>query len=323
MTIVAVAAVTAIALTACTPELPVAGTAPAVEEPSAMTDSQVDRVIDETFAELRLADAALDPAPLTLRVGGDAAQVRAAQYLQAKVADGPAPDALPEDMLAVYVTSAEQWPRVMVGVTAEPEGGLTPVVMMWVQDDISTPYQLRHWAPMVPGASMPAMAGTSQGSEQVTLGENSVTPSPRAVVEDYMQLLREGPTSELNAQFAADGYRDRLFAARTALTSAAATAGGKYIDTVQPQMDKTFALKTADGGTFVLAPILIASSFSVTNAKVSVPAIDAPLVDGALNATVTHHYVDFIVLYVPGPGSERTLPAVVAADHHLVRVSAS
>src|SRR5690606_34695564 len=120
------------------------------------------------------------------------------QYLQAKVADGPVRDSLPADMLAVYVTSAEQWPRVMVGVSEEPEDGATPVVMMWVQDDVSTPYQLRHWAPMVPGASMPAMAGSSRGSAQVSLGEASVEPSPRAAVEDYLQLLREGPTSELN-----------------------------------------------------------------------------------------------------------------------------
>jgi hypothetical protein len=323
MTATAAAAMMAIVLTACTPPLPVVSEAPAIQEPSSMTDAQTERVVEETFAELALADAELDAGAFALRVGGDAAKVRAAQYLSAEVKDGPAVDELPAAMQAVYVTSAEQWPRIMVGVSEEPEGGLTPVVMLWVQDDIFTPYQLRHWAPMVPGASMPAMADASQGSPLLSLGEDVVEPSPRAALEDYLELLREGAGSDLNDQFAPDGYRDRLFAARKALTRAAGDADGKYIDTIQPQMDKTFALQTIDGGTFILAPIQIASSFSVKNAKVSVPAADKPLVDGSLKGKVTHHYLDFIVIYVPGPGSEKTLPAVVAAGHHLVRVSDS
>jgi hypothetical protein len=316
----ATAVASVLALTACTPEVPPVAQVPEVEQRAALVEDQADRIVEDTFAELAAADAGLDPDLFSLRVGGDAAKVRTAQYLQAKVKDGPKPSVLPDSMQAVYVSGAEEWPRLLVGVSTEPGEDLTPVVMLWVQDDVSAPYQLRGWAHMVPGARLPEMPGPTTGAEQLSLSEESVEPSPRKALEDYLELLREGAGSDLNDAYAPDTYRERLFTARKALSKAADEADGDYIDTIQPQMARTFALKTADGGALVFAPLEIASSFSVKDAKVSVPAADRPLVDGKLDTKVTHHYTDLMVLYVPGPGVD-SRPAVVAADHHLVRVS--
>src|SRR5690606_1577785 len=124
---------------------------------------------------------------------------------------------------------------------------------------------------------------------------------------------RQGADSPLNENFAPDTYRERLFAARDVLSEAASDAGGDYVDTIQSDLEGTYSMSTADGGALVFVPITVASSFSVDDATVSVPAADQPLVDGDLDDRVTHHYSDFVVIYVPGPGVD-SRPSVVAAE---------
>lgn len=320
--VVAAALATALALSACTPAVPVSAGTPSPDLKAALVDAQVQRILPETFAELAAADKAKDVSLLTDRVGGDAKVVRAAQYKQAKAKGGPAPSELPSGTQAVYVSAADTWPRLLVAVTDQPSDQLTPVVMVWVQDDVTSDYQLREWAHMIPGATLPAMPGPTTGAAQLALDDTSVTPSPGKALADYLELVRQGAGSDLNAQFAPDSYRERLFTARTVLTKAAKAAGGGYLDTIQPDEEHTYAFQTADGGALVFAPVSVASSFSVKNATVSVPATDQPLVQGKLTNKVTHRYRDLIVLYIPGPGTTAK-PGVVAADHHLIKVSPS
>lgn len=316
------AAAIALALAACTPPAPVVAGTPAPELQAAVVDAQIARILPETFAELAAADAAKDPTLLTDRVGGDAKLVRAAEYKQASIKGGAAPTELPSNTQAVYVSAAGTWPRLLVAVTAQPTDQLTPVVMLWVQDDVSSDYQLRGWAHMIPGATLPAMPGPATGATQLALDAATVTPSPGKALADYLELLRQGAASDLNSQFAPDSYRDRLFTARTVLTKAAKAAAGAYVDTFQPDEAHTYTFQTADGGALVFAPVSVASSFSVKNATVSVPSADQPLVVGKLTNKVTHTYQDLIVISIPGPATNAK-PVVVAADHHLIKVSPS
>ncbi|WP_152650488.1 hypothetical protein [Demequina aurantiaca] len=321
MTVVAMAAAgAAVLLAGCTPAVPVAGVAEPVEVTAAVTDDQSDRVQSQTFEELAVADEAKSTKTLDVRVGGDAKVVRGAEYKQQSADDGPKPDVLPSDMQAVYVTSAETWPRVMVGVSDQPSEDTTPVVSVWVQDDVDTPYQFRNWAHMVPGATLPAMPGPTVGADELAMDSTIGEDTLQSYVDNYLELLRKGEDDDLNETFAEDSYRDQLFTARGVLTAAAKKADGKYVDTVEPEEKSTYALATADGGALIFAPLRIDSSFSVEDAKVSVPAADEPLVDGDLVDKVTHEYRDMVVMYVP-PADSEDLPAVVAADHHLVRVS--
>jgi hypothetical protein len=308
-------------LAGCVDEPPGPVDAPALPATAALLTPQVDAVVSETMAEIAAADAEKSADSLTVRVGGDAATVRAAEYKVATGEDAPQPQVLPAEMQAVYVSSADVWPRVFATVSVQPSDTITPVIMLWVQDDIDSPYQMRGWAHMIPGATLPAMPGPTSGALQLPLTDSGVTPDPLVAVNDYLELLRQGADSELNDAFAPDSYRDRLFAARDVLTKAAKDADGAYVDTVQSDESATYALSTADGGALVFAPVAIASAFSVENATVSIPAVDEPLLTGDLESKVTHHYQDMIVMYIPGPGAE-ALPAVVGADHQLVRVTA-
>ncbi|MFN3865945.1 MAG: hypothetical protein ACK4MD_04435 [Demequina sp.] len=319
----AAAAAGAVLLTGCVADVPAPVTsAPPMTEAAALLEEQTARVIDETLAELAAADAARDAELLTDRVGGDAKELRAIEYVLAGEEDGPALTEIPSTMQAVYVSGAETWPRTLVAVTEQASDDVTPVVLMWIQDSIDAEYQLRGWAHMIPGATLPAMPGTSSGAEQLEMSSDTLDPTPETVLTNYVALLREGEGSEFEDEFEADSYRQRLFAARETLTEAAEDSDGEYTDTIDTNVGRSHVMGTADGGALVFAPIRLTSSFSVEDATVSIPAGDEPLLEGELDDTVTHEYLDMIVLYIPGPDVD-ALPAVVAAEHTLIKVSDS
>lgn len=310
----------ALVASGCVAPPPSPGPAPQMAREAALLDTQAAAVAADTFARLTEADAALDASLLGDRVAGDALTVRTAQYKVARSVSDAKPEVLPSEMQALYVSAESSWPRVLAGVSAQPGDNLTPVVSLWVQDDIASPYSLRAWAHMIPGASMPSMASDVTGAAQLSVTESSVAPTPQEAIEQYVEYLRAGKGSELAAAFAPDTYAERLFAGRDVLSTAASGAGGAYSDTIEADLENAYVMATADGGALVFAPLTVASAFSVSNAKVSVPAADQALVEGTLDATVTHHYRDLIVLYIPGPGTGG-LPTVVAADHHLIKVT--
>lgn len=281
---------------------------------------QAQRIVTDTFAAVEEGDAALDSSLLEPRLGAEAITARQAEYTIAGAVAEATPDELPAGTQALYVSGSAGWPRVMAAVSEVPEDGLTPIVYLWVQDSVHEPYTLRGWAHMLPGAAFPAMPGFVSGAAQVPLTEDGVEPSPRQALEDYLEYLRGGADSELASSFAPDAYADQLFAARSALSSAAAEADGNYVDTIQPDIARTFTLSTADGGVMVFAPVQIASSLSVQDASLRLSELDQALLDGSVDDRVTHHYDDLVVLYVPGPGSD-ALPTVVAAEHRLVDVT--
>jgi len=303
-------------LAACDIPLPVPSTTPDVVPPGAVLADQSGAILADTFASLAAADAAKQADLDALRVGGDAAAVRSAEYLVA-AAGGAAPDVLPSDILAVYASNANDWPRAMVVITAAPDATLTPLVLMWVQDDARSDYQLREWAHMLPAAIVPAMANQSVGFAQIPLDSPGFSLTPKAAIDAYVDVLTKGEPNP--STFAPDTYRDRMFSARAALTAAAAARSGSYVDKVVARPDEAFALVTAEGSALVLVPITVKSVFTVPGAQLALPASDKALLDGTLADRVVHYYRDFVVLSIPKDAS--LLPSVVAADHHLVDVT--
>ncbi len=320
MSALAVGAAALLTLAACVPAPPEVGTAPPIARQANLIDSQAQAIIADTMAHLAAADAALDVSQAGDRIAGDALAVRTAQLTVAAAVPEKAPDVLPVQQQAIYVSAADTWPRVLAAVSVEPDENTTPVVTLWVQDSIDTPYSLRGWAHMIPGASMPAMPTDVTGAQQLPWDTTESTPTPQEAVEGYLDFLRQGAASELASRYGTDSYAALLFTARDTLTAAAATANGTYLDTIESDAGQTYVLATADGGVLIFAPVAITSSLAVTNAKVSIKDADAALVDGTLESTVTHRYRDLVVLHIPAAGTG-VLPTVVAADHHLVSVA--
>lgn len=320
-TLMIAVALSATMLAGCVPDVPEPATAESPQASAAVVQSQIDRIVPATMTELAAADEAADASLLTDRVTGTAATVRAAEYKIAKADENDKPDLIPDTMQAVYVSSAEDFPRVMVAVSEQPEDETTPVVLLWIQEDVDSDYRMVDWAHMIPGATLPAMPGAATGAEQLSLDDDSLAATPRSVVEDYLELLRQGPDGELADTFEPDTYRDRIFDARKKLTDAVKESEGTYLDTVQSDFDHTYVLGTAEGGALVFAPVTIDSSFAVAGGStVSVSATDKALLEGEVKDKFTTHYLDLLVFHIPADAEAK--PAVVAADHHAVKVTA-
>lgn len=319
MTAAAGALAGALLLTACAPDPGPVPPAPALEAQAAVTEERAQVIIDATFDQLALADKNVAAADLAPRWAADALTVRTAQYTILGAVPEAGLPALPSAMQRVYVTGTETWPRVMAAVSEVPSETETPVVYLWVQENADEPYKVVAWAHMIPGATLPAMPGPADGAVQLTLDEAGVEPTPNEVLTTYLEYLRQGSGSELAASFAPDSYAAQLFAARESLTAAAATASGAYVDTIQPDLEHTYVVSTQDGGALIFAPVQIDSSFSVSGATLTVSGTDAPLQTGSVSTRATYVYRDFVVIAVPPPG-QGALPAVVAAQHHLVSI---
>ncbi len=315
---VAVAAAT-LALTACAIPVPETPAAPTLENQGALLESQSSAVVSQTFTELAAADDASDATAFGVRVGGDARLARAAEYV-VKAAGGDAPAKIPTQLQAVYSTDQETWPRVFAGVTEAPSDSLTPVVLVWVQDDVTQPYQMRYWAHMLPAAVLPAMPVQATGTDMLSLDANGLTMTPSAAIELYTTILNDGTKGERAHEFAPDAYRERMFAARDELLGTAKKRGGDYTDKITARTDEAFVLRTGEGGALVFVPMTVTSTFKVAGAQLTLPKKDKALLSGKLKDQVVHNYSDYIVISVPPEGSLE-LPAVVAADHHLLTVS--
>lgn len=320
--IVLVGVVAATLLAACTPAPPVTGPAPMMERQASLVDTQAQGIVLQTFDAIARADASQDITLAGDRISGDAATVRAAQYTVAATDSARQPDQLPTEQQAIYVSSSSTWPRVMAAVSVEPTDSTAPVVTLWVQDTVNSPYSLRGWAHMIPGAALPAMPTDAIGAAELSLDSDLTSPTPGEALATYLDYLRQGPSGELAASFEPDRYAELLFTARDTLTSAAAAAAGNYVDTIDPDLAHSYVLETADGGALVFAAVSVASAFSVSapGATVSLQDADVALVSGSLTTSVVHRYRDFVVIHVPPVGSG-VKPMVVAADHHLVTVT--
>ncbi len=307
-------------LAACTPAVPQPVAALPAQETSAVTQVQIDRIVPATFAELAAADEAADADLLGERVAGDAVLVRSMEYAVAAVDGAGEPDVIPEDMQAVYVTDAEEWPRIMVGVTEPADESTTPVVAMWVQADVDSEYQMVGWAHMIPGATLPQMPGVGVGTPMVDLDDPDLDPTE--VLHGYLDYLRHGSNSEYADAFGEDSYRDQIFANRRELNTIAQQASGRYRETIESDLDRTFALRTSDGGALLFAPVVIDGVFAVEDgATVTLSSLDQSLINGTVKDRVRHRYRDLIVISIPADAD--TLPVAVAADHQLTAVSAN
>ncbi|MDN4482544.1 hypothetical protein [Demequina lignilytica] len=319
VTLAALAVAPALALAACTPSVPQPVAAVPAQETSAVTQVQIDRIVPETFAELAAADEAADASLLGERITGDAVTVRTMEYAIAEVDGAGDPDVIPEDMQAVYVTDAETWPRVMVGVTEAPDESTTPVVVLWVQEDVESDYRMVGWAHMIPGATLPAMPGVSVGAPMVDLEDAEL--QPQGVLDGYLDYLSEGDGSDYADAFEDDSYRDQIFANREQLRETAEKASGTYEETYEPNLESTYAIGTSDGGALLFAPVTVEGLFTVEDgATVTLSSLDESLISGSVDDTVRHRYSDLLVISIPADAE--ALPVAVAADHQLTAVSA-
>ncbi len=169
-----VAAALAAGLAACSAPLPepTPEAIPAMA-PVAVDDAQVSRILGEVASTLAAADAAGSPELLAPRVTGTAAEIRAAQYVQAAAGATDALTEIPATPQTVIAPATTLWPRTIMVVTTAPADLRAPLLVTLVQDSPRAQYRLVGWARLFPGTQMP---GTAQPDDRQ---RSRSTPTPR------------------------------------------------------------------------------------------------------------------------------------------------
>jgi hypothetical protein len=313
--------IAACVLSACSVAIPEPSTSPSLDGRGAVLDAQAERIARQTFDEIDAADTAADAALLDERVSEGAALVRGVEYA-VEAAGGSAPEVIVGDVQAFYTTDSDSWPRPLIGVTVPADPDDTPVVLVWSQGDAQGLYELSSWASMIPGAVLPAMPSLSTGASLLALDASGLTMTPGEAIEQYVALLNDGG-DDLDQAFAPDPYREGMFQARSSLSSSAKGRGGTYTDTIEANLDESFALADAEGGALVFVQLAVTSDFNVPGAQLTLLAsADKALLEGTLKSRVVYRYEDVVIVRLWPEGAE-TPPTVVAVGQHLVGVATS
>ena len=324
-----IAAVAAAAALAVLPAVPAQATpAPspspsseAASESAAPEDSypvllqtQLERVLESVVSAVETGDKAKDAGKLEDRVGGNALELRKANYaLQAKGADIGAPVPLAAAPIrSAVVTTTTEWPRTAMAVTWV-EGAKVPQVLVLRQDSARANYKLVSGPSALPGTSFPGIAVGDTSVRTLPLdAELSHTPKEAAqAVADYL--------TDANSD-AKDKVQDNVFitsmhTAQDDLKEANQNANIKFSRSVDE--GQTVALSTPDGGALVTT--------YVTSTVTSTPKEDGGTVkldelssasagEDSTTEGVDVVYGEPMVLYVPASGSQDKISLLAADD---------
>ena len=304
----AAVAALALGLAACAEEpLPTPQPEEAASQPqAAVTDDQLDTVLERIGTALAAADANSDAEAFADRVVGPAATMRAAEYKLASLTDGDnTVTPLSTDPQVAIVTQSQEWPRAIDVVTEIPEGENLPLLLTLVQDEAQDNYALWAWVRLLPGTEMPATAVSGIGSPQLAADADTLQVSPSDAVAQYVDVLNSGDDSEYAAAFAADVFREG-YAEETSTLDAAVSDAGEVTRTATVDDAGTQTLATTDGGAIVMAVIdsdLVVTR-TVANATLTVGTELAWGGEDEVEGSLTAHYLITVALYVPPQDSE-------------------
>ncbi|WP_372593028.1 hypothetical protein [Actinotalea sp.] len=310
-------------LAACAPDLPTPDpeALPAMV-PVAVGDAQVSRILGEVTATLSAADAELSGDALAPRVTGTAAEIRAAQYVQAAAGAEGALTEIPATPQTVIAPATDTWPRTIMVVTTAPVDLRAPLLLTLVQDAPRSPYSLVSWARLFPGTQMPATAQPELGSDPVASDSTATAVSPTDVLARYVDVLSSGAESEHAAAFADDPLRNRIAQQREGWTTAVGEQGS-VTETYEVLGDSPYALATADGGAIVVGSLRTVTTINLVDSTLTVGAETAALLGGSTVSTSLAITWDSVVaFFVPPAGSSDPI-TVLGGEHAPVSVTGS
>lgn len=319
------AAVVALAagLAACSAPLPTPepDAVPAMA-PVVVDDAQVSRILGEVTSTLAAADAARSTEALAPRVAGTAAEIRAAQYVQATAGATDALTEVPATPQTVIAPATTVWPRTIMVVTTAPTDLRAPLLLTLVQDSPRLPYALVDWARLFPGVAMPPTAQPEIGSAPV--GADSAAPSvrPEDVLARYVDLLTNGAGSPFSAAFAADPLRDRIAQQRAGWTTAVGDRGS-VAETYEVLDGGPFSMATADGGAIVVGSLRTLTTITLVDSTLTVGAQTAALLGSStVGTSLAITWDSMVAFYVPPAGSTDPI-TVLGGEHAPVSVAGS
>ncbi|BDI21931.1 hypothetical protein [Herbiconiux sp. L3-i23] len=182
--------------------------------PVAVTQPQVERIVETVSAVATEADAARNLDLLKTRFTGPALQQREANYAM-RGADGniPAPDAIPATPLRLDLPEAtDTWPRRVLAVVGEGADTTPPTVLVMIQATPRENYLVTYAMRLQADIDFPAVAPPTVGAPVVAPDSRLLSVRPDQLGVQFADLLAKGPESEFYSIFAEkpDGLRTQV-----------------------------------------------------------------------------------------------------------------
>ena len=283
--------------------------------PVVVDDAQVSRILGEITTTLAAADAARSAQDLAPRVSGTAAQIRAAQFVQAAAGAADALTELPATPQTVIAPATTAWPRTMMVVTTAPADLRAPLLLTLVQESPRAPYALVDWARLFPGVAMPPTAQPGVGSAPVDADSSALSVRPEDVLAHYVDLLTNGAASPFAAAFTADPLRDRIAQQRAGWTTAVGDRGS-VAETYEVLDGGPFSMATADGGAIVVGSLRTVTTINLVDSTLTVGAETAALLGATtVGTSLAISWDSMVAFFVPPAGS--TEPVTVLGGEHV------
>ncbi|HLS03703.1 MAG TPA: hypothetical protein VK030_02975 [Actinomycetales bacterium] len=293
----------ALTLASCSSDLPQPEPerAPAAPDP-VLTQEQLSQILDEVEVELTQGDVSMNPEDLGDRIGGNARDIRTAEY-QIESADPANPiTVLPREDAMLVVPATDEWPRDIVVITEPPPDSQLPRVLVLQQKTARDNFALTLWSQLLPGVSMPAMPLPEEGAKPLADDAEGFVLAPAEAGEAFTDVLagkKEDDEDSRVELFEADplskAIRDEYKTLKEGIS-----AVGKVKKTFEASGEPAAAFEALQGGAIVITSVREITEFTIDSGSLNVSSETATLLDKeSVSANLETIHELSLVFYIP------------------------
>jgi hypothetical protein len=280
-----------------------------------LTTSQEERIYASLTGVIANAEEKNNSKLLESRVGGAALSVRRLDLELKDISQIKQHSVLPAATREWIVTNTESFPRIAFVVTNPTENRETERILLMMQESPRAQYKLMAIARSFSDVQFPAFYDNEKGSPQVAADDATTTDkSPVDALKSYAEIL-QNPESETVASFNDDELRKSLAELTESVQSGVATNKGKQSQAFGADEKQIWAIKTANGGEFVIGVINSVWTRESGEGRYSRPADKAEekLFEGKTATSVLEvKYINIVALTIPPKGTGEKIKALGA-----------
>lgn len=308
--------IASLALTGCTsgdlldnPSPAFTSTDAPVEElpPTAVTEQQLRRIMDQVVEVTTAADAARDATLAGTRVAGPALQLRAANYA-VTTADGAQPAIAPIPAGDIDITLPQQtdtWPRSVLAVVSPSDAAAAPVAILLQQEAARENYKLHYLITLEPDIVFPKVAPAAIGAGALNPDNPYGLMRPDELAAAYGDILAVGGSSASFDLFDPEGdsLREAIGADKKAARKAGLPASATIAFTHSVGEEQPISFPTTDSGQIVAVSLNDTETVTPVEAGAAVnPQGAIKALSGTTQTTkgITATYGVQMLFYVPG-----------------------
>ncbi|WP_374945587.1 hypothetical protein [Agreia sp.] len=173
-------------------------TAPAAAEVlPAVTEQQVETILERVIAVESAANSAFDGDALDPRFTGPALELRTASYaIHAALPEYVLPAAIPSGTASVVLPQATTaWPKTVFAIVENEDKTVAPVAVTLVQESARAKYKVEYAISLEPDTTLPPVSAASVGASRLAPDTKLLSMTPDAVEAAYADILAKGSAS--------------------------------------------------------------------------------------------------------------------------------